>query len=398
MNLSGMPAMAAVFLLVTTTCGCKGGAPASVSANKSPPVQVPSLERAIRLAPEAIRTLGLQTALASSGGLSRELVTTAVIKPNAYRVADVSPRVPGKAIEVYARLGDNVKKGAVLAKLDSLELGQAKAAFLRARADLDVAKRNYDRLKTLYAKQISSERDYLTAKGDFERSEAAYNQAREALRLLGLSEAQIAGTNWDSGGGRLSLLPLISPFSGTVISRDIVVGEQVRPDQTVFTIADLRVVWLLADIHEKDLARVRIGDPVGIQVDAYPGEEFRGSITYISDTIEPATRTASARVEIANPDRRLRLGMFARAHIKLRPAPGERAGIVIPTDAVQRVGEKFVVFIEQEPGTYFPRVVSLATASDDAVEVRSGLAAGERVVTKGAFYLKSVLVRESVAR
>ncbi len=377
--------------------GCKSRKFAEPAQGSVRPVEGSAPLQAIHLAPEAIQTIGLQTEPARIRMLTRHLVTTAVIKPNEYRIAHVSPRIPGKAVEVYARLGDDLKKGAVMAELDSLELGEKKAAFLATEADLGVARRSYEREKELYAKQISSERDYLAARGDFERSEASYDEAREALRLLDVPDSVISRVTWSSRGARLSLFPLVAPFSGTVIERHITVGEQIKPDPTVFTIADLDVVWLLADLYEKDLARVVVGDPVQITVDSYQGETFRGRIAYISNTVDPATRTASARVEIENPDHRLRLGMFATARIALRPRPGEQPRVVVPADAVQPVGNKSVVFVEQKPCLYSPRVISAETSSEGAVEVLSGVTIGERVVTNGSFYLKSVLQSGSIA-
>jgi cobalt-zinc-cadmium efflux system membrane fusion protein len=375
--------------------GCRSPKSAEPTKGGARPVESAGPLRAIQLAPDAIQTIGLQTVLVRVRELTRQLVTTAVIKPDEYRIAHVSPRIPGKAVEVYAKLGDALKKGAVLAELDSLELGEKKAAFLAAQADLTVARRNYEREKGLYAKQISSERDYLAARGDFDRSEASYNEAREALRLLDVPDSEISRVTWSGTGGRLSLFPLLAPFSGTVIERHITVGEQIKPDQTVFTIADLDAVWLLADIYEKDLALVAVGDPAQITVDSYPGETFRGRIAYISNTLDSATRTASARVEIENSDHRLRLGMFATAQIVLRPGPSEQTGVVVPADAVQPVGSKSVVFVEQKSGVYLPRVIATGTNSDGAVEVLSGVTAGERVVTNGSFYLKSVLLSGS---
>ncbi|HLK80808.1 MAG TPA: efflux RND transporter periplasmic adaptor subunit [Xanthobacteraceae bacterium] len=350
----------------------------------------------LHLSADAIKTIGLRSELTQAGELGEELTTTAVIKPDEYRMAHVSPRIPGKAVEVFAKLGDDVNKGQALADLDSLELGQQKAAFLRAKADLQVAERNYTREKNLYAKQISSERDYLAAKGEFERSEAAYRQSREALRLLDLPDSAIARITWGGAGNRLSLFPLLSPFSGTVIGRHLTVGEQVRPDETVFTIADLGTVWIGLAIYQRDLGRVAVGDSATVTVDAYPGESFRGKIAYISSSLDPATRTADARVEIENPRHRLRLGMFATARIALRPLGNQQRAAVVPLSAVQRVGDKSMVFIERQPGTYLPREVSLGAASDNRVQVTSGLQPGDRVVTTGSFYLKSMLLGQSI--
>ena len=148
-------------VLVLAISGCRAGKPEAPTEEKPMTAKGPAALQLVRLGPDAIQTIGLQTAPVTVQELIRELATTAIIKPNEYRIAHVSPRIPGKAVEVYAKLGDDVGKGAVLAELDSLELGEKKAAFLRAETDLNVARRNYDRERALYAKQISSERDYL---------------------------------------------------------------------------------------------------------------------------------------------------------------------------------------------------------------------------------------------
>jgi membrane fusion protein, heavy metal efflux system len=353
-------------------------------------------EALIELTPEARAAISLTTETVGYGTLNQKLATTAVIKPNEYRIAHVSPRIPGKAVDVPAKLGDVVKAGEVLAELDSIELGERKAAFLEAKVNLEVARRNYQRESNLFKQQISSEKEYLEAKGTFERSEAAYRAAREALRLVGLSDDEIDGLTW-GGSGRhaFSYFPLMSPFSGTVIARHITLGELVRPEDTPFTIADLSTVWVLVDVYERDLARVAKGDPVLIRVDAYPGETFQGRIAYLSNTVQTATRTAEARVEVANLDGRLRPGMFANVEVALHPH-ATPSSIVIPVDAVQRVHEKPIAFVEQKPGAYMVRQLSLGQSSQAQVEVLSGLAAHERVVTKGAFYLKSALLKQEI--
>ena len=381
---------------VTVLGGCQNHARRPPNQESSAGQNSKSGPEQLHLSADAIRTIGLRSELAQAGELGEELTTTAVIKPDEYRMAHVSPRIPGKAVEVFAKLGDDVKKGQALADLDSLELGQQKAAFLRAKADLQVAERNYTREKNLYAKQISSERDYLAAKGEFERSEAAYRQSREALRLLDLPDSTIARITWGGAGNWLSLFPLLSPFSGTVIGRHLTVGEQVRPDETVFTIADLDTVWIGVAIYQRDLGRVAVGDNAVVTVDAYPGEPFRGRIAYISNSLDPATRAADARVEIDNRRHRLRLGMFATAQIALRSLGNQQRAAVVPLSAVQRVGDKSVVFIEQQPGTYLPRQVLVGATSNNKMQVTSGLQPGDRVVTSGSFYLKSMLLRQSI--
>jgi cobalt-zinc-cadmium efflux system membrane fusion protein len=350
----------------------------------------------VELSEDAVRTANIQTVLVTRASLGGRIDATAVITPNEYRMAHVSPRIPGRAIQVQAELGDRVETNEALAELDSIELGEKKSQFLEARASLEVARRNHSREKRLYKQHISSEKEFLEAKGDFERTQAAYRAAREALRLVGLSEEDIEKATWGGKDRPLSHFPLLAPFSGTVIERHITIGELIEPDQKPFTIADLSSVWVVIDVYEKDLTHVREGTRVALTVDAFPERRFPGTITYVSHLLAPATRTAQARVVIDNGDGLLRPGMFARATIET-PAQGGEEALVLPRDAVQRVGDEPVAFVERKPGTYEVRELALGREVGDSVEVRSGVAAGERVVTIGSFYLKSTLSKGAMA-
>jgi cobalt-zinc-cadmium efflux system membrane fusion protein len=289
-----------------------------------------------------------------------------------------------------------VKPNEPLALLDSLELGEKKSAFLQSRTNLEVARRNYAREERLFKQRISSEKEYLEAKGEFERSEAAFRAAREALRLVGLTDEEIDGIAWGGKGHPLSHFPLIAPFAGTVVEQHIAIGELVEPNETPYTIADLSTVWVLLDVFEKDIAHVRVGSEVRVAVDAYPGEMFRGTVAYLSNLLDPSTRTALARVEIDNRDGRLRPGMFATATISMPSASTGPGSFVVPRDAVQQVRGRAVAFVEEQPGTYRMRELGLGKDSGPEVEVLAGLTEGERVVTEGAFYLKSTLLKEEM--
>src|SRR5262249_8417759 len=244
-----------------------------------------------------------------------------------------------------------------------------KAAYLTARANYDVARRNYDRESKLYKQEISSEKEYLDARGDFERDEASFNAAREALRLLNIPDREIENLQWSkSSRDPLSYFPLVSPFTGTVIARHITLGEMVRPDATPFTIADLSTVWVIVDVYEKDLGGVTVGDSAKVLVDSYPNEVFRGKVTYLNNVVDEATRTEPARFQIPNEDGRLRPGMFATVTLALHPAKS-RESVLIPAGAVQQVSGKNVAFVEQRPGTYAVRDLTLGDRSQEQVQV-----------------------------
>jgi len=309
----------------------------------------------------------------------------------------VSPRVEGRVMEVLVQLGDQVKVGQPLALFDSIELGQKKSTFLQAKTDRDVDERNYVRVQGLYEQRISSEKEYLEAKGQHEKSLAAYQAAYEALRLIGLSEEEIKRITWSEKGKQLSRFALLAPQAGTVIERPITRGELVAPKDNAFTVADLSTVWFLVDIYERHVAAVKVGSEVKIAVDAYPDEFFRGKIVYVGYVLNSDTRTVDGRVEIANPDRRLRPGMFARAALTIPAGKDGQAVVLVPQDAIQRIDENSMAFIEERPGSYLAQPVIIGRQSGHDVEIRSGLTEGQKVVTQGSFYLKSILLKERIA-
>jgi len=386
---------APILLAAMLLCAACGASPEQSESRTAGAAGREAGER-VNLPPEALRTTPISTVPVEERELTGEIRATAVIKPNENRLAHVSPPIPGRAIAVRAVLGDRVEPGQVLALLDSLVLGEKKAAFLQARTNLEVARRNYEREAGLFKQRISSEKDYLESKGEFERSDAAYRGAREALRLVGIADADIERITWGGTGSVLSHFPILSPFRGTVIEQHVVVGELIRPEDKVYAIADLRTLWILLDVYEKDLAQVAIGKDVEVRVDAFPDARFHGKIAYLSDVLDESTRTARARVEVDNADGRLRPGMFATAIITL-PGSSARPVIVAPEAAIQRVRGQPTAFVEESPGSYLVRPVTLGRHAGDVVEVEAGLQPGERVVTDGGFTLKSLLLKDELA-
>lgn len=352
-------------------------------------------ENHIKLSQEALKTINLKTSLVQLRPINSEIETTAVIEPDRTKIAHVSPRISGRVVDVKALLGDSVEKGQVLTELDSIELGQTKAEYLKSRANLEVARANYDRELRLYEKKITSEKDYLYAKAEFIRSEAALNKARETLRLLGLTDKKINSLKWRSKDQPASNFPLIAPFTGTVVEQHIVLGEFIKPEDKPYTIADLSHLWIQLDIYENDLKWVERGKSVDINVNAYPGERFQGKVTYISDILDESTRTAKARVEILNSDRKLKPGMFATAAIST-PSSDNKEVITVPGSAIQQIEGKSAVFVQEGEDGFQMRGVSVGQSSGDYVHVLDGLKPGDRVVTEGGFYLKSVLLKEEL--
>lgn len=379
---------------LTLSAGCTEGRGKQEVAEKNAPEKDHGEER-IELTETALQTVPFKTAVVQRRGLTQEIRATAVIKPDENRLAHVGPRIPGRVIAVKAQLGDPVEKGQTLAELDSLELGQAKAEYLKAKANLEVARANYQREERLFQQKISSQKEYFDARGEFLRADSQFKATREALRLLGLADKEVEGLAWGGGKSPISQFPLLAPFPGTVVEKHTTLGELLKPEDKPYTIADLSTLWILLDIYEKDLGRVRSGAKMRLTVDAYPGESFQGTVTYVSDLLDETTRTAQARVVILNADRKLKPGMFATAVVSV-PVPDATEVLAIPDTAIQQVRGEPVAFVQEDARVFVARELKLGRDSGPYIEVLEGVKEGENVVTDGGFYLKSTLLKEEM--
>lgn len=343
-------------------------------------------EGVVELAQEAIDRIGLATEPAARRTLAGRRTTTGTLGFDEERLAHVAPRVAGRLVRVPASLGARVSAHEVLAVVDSTELGEAKAAFLRARARHEVARRRFEREESLRADRISSEQEVLEAEAAAREAAADLAATRETLHLLGLPDRAIEGLSWEDPES--SLVSVRAPFAGKVVAREATLGELVTPEDTLFTLADLSRVWLWIDLYERDLAHVEMGDRVEVRLDAWPGETLAGELAYIAAEIDPESRTVRARVDLPNPDRRLKPGMFARVALatgKEEPIPV----LAVPRTAVQRDGAESIVFVRTGPGRFERRSVEVGRVTSELVEILGGLAEGDHVVTEGAFLLRS---------
>lgn len=335
----------------------------------------------VRLDSVSQRLAGVELTTVAESGTSG-LIANGTITYDANRVSIIAPLVEARVVNVRADLGQAVRAGAVLATLESAEIGQTRGDLERARVNVDVAQRNYTREKRLYDEQISPQKELLDAEGTLKTAEADYNSALAKLRAVGASE----------GDG--AFFGLSTPLSGAVVERNASPGQRVGPSTTLFTVADLRHVWISVDVYEGDLTRVRTGAVAVVSPTAYPGETFRGRVTYAGGIVDSASHTFKVRLEVENAAGRLRPGMFAQVRIET-PITGGAGAIAIPEAAVQDLDGQQVVFVAGgEAGTYVVRTVTLGPrAGNGLVVIATGLTAGEHVVTKGAFQLKSELTK-----
>ncbi len=333
---------------------------------------------ALKLSDADIAAAGIKVEPLAEQPVRARIVVPAEIQANQDRIVHVAPRIAGRIVKAPAALGERVRAGQTLAVLDSIELGEAQSAYLQASSRFATARADFERAEGLNRDQIISQKEYLRIRSEFEQSGAALRAAEDKLRLLGVSPP--AGTDRAA-----SVFPLVAPSAGTVIEKHAVLGELATPDKTLFTVADLSVLWVQATLFEKDLAMVRTGAAAEVTVAAYPKEAFRGRVAYISEVFDKETRTVRARIEVKNPDGRLKPDMFAHAAIE---AGGTANALLVPEEAVVLLQGQPTVYVEEAHG-FEPRPVELGARYGTRVEIRSGVAAGDLMVTSGAYALKA---------
>lgn len=363
----------------------------------------------VEVGEQAQRNAGLTLATVAEMPIRGVVKTTGIVSEDQARVAHIFPLARGIVEKVYVQLGAKVLEGQPLLLYDNIELGQLIGEYLSLRGGLErlaaqqeVAKKSLDRAEALIKVQAIAQREYELRQAEYDQARAAVQSQRadvarveEQLHRFGLNDEDVSklGSSEHGTHRTASHNVLRAPRSGVITKFDVSQGEVVEPSKELLTIVDTSVMWILADLYEKDLGAIRAGGQARISVTSYPDETFTGQMTYVSDYLDAASRTAKVRCVVANRDGRLKLEMFATVEI---PAAKERTGLAVPAAAIQQVDNDTVVFVQQDATHFEKRVVQLGEKSGGSVEVRSGVTRGEIVVTAGSFYLKSALLREQI--
>jgi cobalt-zinc-cadmium efflux system membrane fusion protein len=343
-------------------------------------------------------------------GITVETVTAEAVAPvleavgtvalDDTRTARVGALVEGIVSATHANVGDRVRQGSLLAGLHSHEVHDGWGDYRKALADrrrveqeLVFATETVARTERLLADKAASALEVERARSirasateQLAMANAEVRRAQESLEHLGIE----VGTSPDSQANEI--IPVRTPQGGVVLEKLVTTGTTVTPGTALFVVSDTASLWVLAEIDEASLARVKVGAPVDVVVSAYPSVRFPARVTLIGDTINPATRRVVVRGQVANVDGRLKPGMFARVQLEGEaPAPM----VHVPVDAVQDLGDRRVVFVPEADGRFVARDVETGSEREGRIEIRRGLAAGDRVVTRGAFLLKSQMLASS---
>jgi membrane fusion protein, copper/silver efflux system len=325
----------------------------------------PAAGTAVELSPQEVSAAGVATAEVQPASLYRTVRAVGTLGADETKLVHVAARVAGRLDRLYLDFtGAAVRRGDPLYAIYSPDLVTSGREYALA-------------LENLARARAGGDAGYVRS------AESLAQAARERLALWGLDGDQLDRV----ARTRQPEMDLIvrSSVRGTVLEKKVVQGQYVTEGQDLYLLADLSTLWLSAKVYEQDLGAVRTGQPAVARFSAFPGRDFRGQVRFIDPTLDPATRTAGARIELPNPGGLLKPGMFGNAELRVDLG----RGLAIPRSAVIDTGVRQVVYVQAAPGRFVGREVRLGPAAGDLVQVAAGLAAGERVVTAGNFLIDS---------
>jgi Cu(I)/Ag(I) efflux system membrane fusion protein len=318
----------------------------------------------VGLSPQAIRATGVTVVPVVKAALAPEIRAVGTIEIDETKLVRVSARVAGRIEQLYANFtGESVKAGAPLYTLYSPDLVATQREYL-------LALENRRKLEAATEDAKKSAEDLIAA-------------TRDRLRLWGIGPGQIAAL--EASGKPELALTFRSPISGTVLQKMAIEGQYVTEGAELYQLADLSTVWLVAQVYEFELARLKVGQPAEAAVSSLPGEVYRGRVAFIEPVLDPSTRSARVRIVLPNTKGVLKPGMFANALIRTPTS----SRLVVPRSALIDTGTRRVVYVESPTNTFTAREVTPGASAGDRVEILEGLKEGERVVAQGNFFIDS---------
>lgn len=341
------------------------------------------LPKTVHLSREVFTNAKLEVAPAMKEMLGASVVLPGEIVADPDRSARISSTLAGRVEDVRFQDGATVKKGDVMVVVRVPDLGKVRGAYTATIGKAKAARANAERLKDLLENRLASQQAYLDAEAEAQSLDAESRALGEQLSAVG------AG----GGGGTGVLLNLRAPITGVVTKRDAVVGQPVSADQTLGSIADLSEAWFLGRVFEKDLGRLHEGARAEVELNAYPKEHFEGTIEVLGQQIDPVARTLTARIRITNRRGLLRIGLFGGARVESGDDTPKEPVLIVPRSAVTEIAGKPVVFVRTGDETFELHEIVIGESAVGKVRVLSGLQAGEPIVTRGVFTLKSMVLK-----
>jgi cobalt-zinc-cadmium efflux system membrane fusion protein len=362
--------------------------------SKEPPSHEATRPAIVTLTQASIKEIGLQTETVSRKPFTKYSVIPAKVLANQDNEALVGSLVQGRVCKVFVNAGDKVKAGQALMLLEGLEIGQIKAGFLSARANLEYQKSNYERQKKLLEENVGAQKNLLETQNEYEKARAEYNAEKNRINAIGLTDSEVVDGKSDHSDEHGSgTLPVKSLISGIVVERNVVIGQLIEATTTAFKIINLSSVWVDGQIYEKDAGKINSKTAADFLASSFPGEPFKGKVTYIGQVIDEKTRTITIRAEFSNATGKLKPQMFGELRI---PNENNSTALLVPAEALIKIDNTDYIFIQKEDTAFEKIPVSFCCAQNELVEITKGLKEGDKIVVKGAFYLKSELLKASL--
>lgn len=387
---------------------CGGRAPESAPNKEAAKSESPDKEAAkegaestpdrVTLSESVQRRVGIVATTVGEAPLPVVLKATGSVQPVDSRVAHVRPLARGRVQSLEVKVGDRVQRGQEVVIFDNIDAGEIAARYDEARSDLArlrvqlaAATKQAERARKLAEIGAVPQKDYESALAEQEQIEASVHGQEATVDGLAaqLTRYGIATTT----GDRKVASAIRAPFAGVVVRVTAAPGDVVDASSELVAIADISRVYVQAQIYEKDLGRVRLGQVAAITVDAYPDVRFSGRVVAIGDTVDPQTRTVAVRCEVVNTKRDLKLDMLATVDL---PTTATERVLAIPADAIQSYEDKHVVFVKAGESLFVVRPVEVGRVTPTLTEITRGLQAGDLVVTRGAFQVKSALLSKGL--
>ena len=332
----------------------------------------------------------LKITAVSEAEVSEMLRVPARIEVDERRVARIGSAVTGRVVDIYTPLGQQVRRGEVLATLHSTELSAAQLAYVKALSQAELQRRAVDRAKLLFAADVIGAAELQKRESELVQAQAEMQASHGQLGVLGMTEsdtAKLAATRTVH-----SLSSITSTLNGVIIERKVTRGQVVQPADALFTVADLSHVWVVAEVPEQQAAMVKKGESAQAEIPALKGQLVEGLLIFVADTVNPDRRTVTVRMDVDNPKHMLKPEMLAS--MLIQGAPQRR--LVVTASAVVREDNKDHVFVQLDGSNFQLRAVVLGQESKGYIPVQSGLKSGERVVTEGAFHLNNERKRKEL--
>ncbi|HLH09223.1 MAG TPA: efflux RND transporter periplasmic adaptor subunit [Terriglobales bacterium] len=368
----GLPiVLAAIPIVFFSGCSSSTGQKPAESADKAALFSIPQDQMS-----------HIQVVTVAPSSITRSLRLTGTVAFNAFDTTPVITQVSGPVTRIVVAPGQQVHRGQPLLYVASPDYSQTLATYLKARDAYQLADKNYARSHDLYEHHAIAERDLEAADSVRTQAAADLQAAEDSLKVLGI-------TNPESMIGKpvAAEVPVLAPISGEAVERLAAPGQVVQAGNTqVFTISNTSTMWVMANIYQNDMPFVRVGDPVAITTDSYPGLEFRGKIAYIAAALDPNTRTLQARIEVRNPNDKLKKDMYVVATVK---GGTIQNALLVPNAAVMRDAENQpFVYVMKNDNHFARRSVTLGETNEAETQIASGVAPGEHVVGDGSLFLQ----------